>query len=280
MIEAQVLNNNVLPCNFLTQQQQRELSWFKETTNKRILRRVVLWRWETGIRQVSRRTITWLPSRLRYQKPTPDDAQWLDDWKPTETVTRVHHGRVKRRLSCDFCEICKIMVKDEKIGANWISLSPWNTNSCESRSLHAMGAEWKPNSGSLVIFFCCIYFNKYSNSLKEGTSIDHPLCTRHFVHHFSWVSPFTCEVGILLLIFRWDTWSLGRLLPAHREAGSGEGWYWSPVSASRPAAFSQPQPKRPTVELRHNWAPKPCSRWFWPGAAQLALRSSPRHTQS
>lgn len=75
-----------------------------------------------------------------------------------------------------------------------------------------------------------------------------------------------------------EAWG-GCYLPG-RGAGSGEGWHWSPVSASRPAAFSQPQPRRPTVELRHNWAPKPCSRWFWPGAAQLALRSSPRHTQS
>lgn len=141
-----------------------------------------------------------------------------------------------------------------------------------------MDAEWKPNSGSVVTFFCCIYFNKYSNSLKEGTSIDHPLCTRHFVHHFSWVPPFTWEVGFCSSSSGEVPEAVGGCCLPGRGADSGEGR--SPVSASRPAAFSQPQPRRPTAELRHDWAPKPCARWFWPRAAQLALRSSPRHTQS
>lgn len=95
--------------------------------------------------------------------------------------------------------ICKIMVTYGQIWANWMLILPWNTNSYESRSLCLMDF-----TGSLVILFLCIYFNKYHTPLKEGISMQ-GTC----VQPFFWSSRFTCAERFMPFIFRWGSGAQG-----------------------------------------------------------------------
>ena len=142
-------------------------------------------------------------------------------------MTRVHKERWqfwedKEETTLWFLWIfIKFWSSIKKFWAKWMSILLWNTNSYESRTLHVMNVECKPNSGSLVILFLCIYFNTILLLEKEGTPIDHLLYAMHL--HTSFPLSITTHPwsGFMLLIFRWGTWGSGRRLPAQQGSRLG-----------------------------------------------------------
>lgn len=171
--------------------------------------------------------------------------------------------RVKRRLPVILWIFVKLR-SVQKLSANWNQILSWNTNSCESRSLHVMDIDyiWTDETQLWVFdYTSLVYLFQYSISFKEGTSIDHLLMEGTCVSHDLWASQFTCEL-CMLIIFRWVTCSLGKRLPALQE-----GWHWSPASASRAMALCKPHPTRWWKNQNIRWPPKPRSHWFWPWPA-------------
>lgn len=165
-----------------------------------------------------------------------------------------------------FVNIYNIMVKYEKIGATWMSILPWNTESYESGTLCVMDVERQPNSGSLVILSCV--FISITILLKAGISIDPLLYAWPFAHH-----------SFSIVIYLWrgfcsspseapEAWS-GFYLSSREASPGRDGAEVLPLPAG-PRPYPNPIQEEQWGNRVIYWAPKPCSQRFWPWPSQLA----------